>query len=227
MTPENKDKYPTILGHFFKASFSFHQYKTIKTIQTKLNIDLLLSRTRKLTEFLLPSAETCRCHRGADGQKVLRSAPQAGSAPSLRRQGAWPCMPRHQPKTNKHIFLPSCPCSRPSYETPHRRPRSCRPRRITSEDESAEVGVLDGSLHPAPASHSIPIQASRCPVPACSGHISNYLDLCLACVIFTPPTPAASLVSSVPFWLAAHTFPDVQLLYLPPPPRAAAWLSYP
>lgn len=151
LTPENKDKYPTILGHFFKASFSFHQYKTIKTIQTKLNIDLLLSRTRKLTEFLLPSAETCRCHRGADGQKVLRSAPQAGSAPSLRRQGAWPCMPRHQPKTNKHIFLPSCPCSRPSarqlqYETPHRRPRSCRPRRITSEDESAEVGVLDGSI---------------------------------------------------------------------------------
>lgn len=114
-------------------------------------------------------------------------------------------MSRHQREKKISIFfLPSCPCCCPSAASSSMDLRDVRhstgflspaahdkcyrahppTHSITSEDDSAEVRVLDGSLKLYPAfTHpsSRPLQ-SRLPaaLPACLEHISGYLDLCLA-----------------------------------------------
>lgn len=160
-------------------------------------------------------------------------------------------MSRHQREKKISIFfLPSCPCCCPSAASSSMDLRDVRhstgflspaahdkcyrahppTHSITSEDDSAEVRVLDGSLKLYPAFTPPPLVLSSpgCLLPYLPVW-STSLDIWISAWLrFSPPTLLVSLLSSVPFWLPAYTFVNTQPPYLPPaPPYVAAVLPYP
>ena len=158
-------------------------------------------------------------------------------------------MPYYKRKKNKHIFLPSCPCSCPSAVSSsvdlrgigHNtgRPESCCTRQLLPSPSTHTVSLqkmtqqrsgcwmaLSNSILPASCIH-LPSHCCLLPyLPVWSTSLTIWIS---ACLHFSPPTLPASLLSLVPFWLPASTLPNTQPSYLPPkpPPYAAALLPYP
>lgn len=131
---------------------------------------------------------------------------------------------------NKHIFFPSCPCSCPSVlsssmdlrdvspntGSPAARDKWCWTHPPTHRhfkrwlSRGQGVGRLSQTptcLHPAPV-------RTAC----CNTWLLGARFWIAVCLIFSPPTLPASLLSSVPFWLPAFTLLNTQPPYLPPPP---------
>ncbi len=158
-----------------------------------------------MKKFLLQSVTTWRwqfhCRMSCQAKRPEVSI-SAGFVLPLRRQSVWPCMPYYKRKKNKHFFCPAVlvavlqlcapawiwemsDITQASWVLLHTTSAAepIHPHSITSEDDSAEVRVLDGSLSNSilPASWIPPPPQPRLPaaLPACLEPVSNYLDLCL------------------------------------------------